>query len=667
MRHLWILFMLIIANFFSWGQSVLPLQLNKNITSYDLEFETIETSIDSITIAHVINREINTWQKNATPIGDKIYWGKASLNNPNQNVASYILEFGLNDYVDVYLISQDSIMSHQQSGELVPKHLKALMHGRKPCLFTLVIPSNSKVDIYFKIRNVIHTNPILNPRITLSHKWYEKSKVESAIQWAYQGFLWVFIIYSLVVYFVERDKVYLYFFSYVFSLSIYFSWYFGIVHEFIFTSYPILNTHFMLMGGLIPICYFLFIKSLIASTNTEVKKIIKVIVLISLVIVVLTSIIFIITHDRDLTLLILNNMLIGHMLLGMFLLVKLHLTKDRLNRLLVLGTFMLVSLSSIGVVAEYYLDMSGALYLIQLGSVLELIVFSIAIGYRIKVIHWKKKKMDAMMILQSNKNEMLQIEINDKLGRTISMKELELKEKNKLLNNTVDGLKTSNEELKQFAYIVSHDLKAPLRGINSLAEFLLEDHGKDLNEDGRNLVKLIENRILKMDFLIGAILKYSKITSQKQEYTETDVKLVVKEVIDILEIPAHVKVKVQKNLPTVTADAIQLQQVFQNLVGNSIKFANSESGKIEISWEDHGLDWEFRVKDNGVGIDPKYYEKVFGIFQTLHPSEDGMANSGVGLAIVKKIIESHGGSIKVVSELGVFTEFIFNIPKKPIR
>jgi len=645
-----------------------PLIVSQDIISYDLQTycKVLEIGIDSLQISQLLPGRNDNWQTLGTTMPNKIYWGKMSLHNTDSSDVNYILEFGFNSYIDLYIVNKGIVVSHQQSGELMPVKLKTLNYNRTSCLFMLTVPAKSEIDIYFKIRSSLQQPPNINPKITLAPQWYQRASNEWSLQWMYQGFLWAFIICSMAVFFIEKEKIYLYFFLYTFSLSILLAWYSGILHVLMPSDYPLLNSCFMLVGGLIPIYYLLFIKSLITSSKNEsnkLEKLIEIAIIIFTVIAALIVLLYITTFDRKLTLQILYNVVIAQAIFGIYILVRLYITKKLINRLLVLGSFLFMITSISAIIGEYYFHRSGALNYVQLGSILELIVFSIAIGYRIKIINWKRKKTHALAILQYEKNEALQKELNDQLGETITRKELELQQKNVVLNNTIKELQISNKGLNDFAHVVSHDLKAPLRGIHSLTEFLTEDHGNDLSKDAKNLITLISKRIKKMDFLINGILKYSKISNQKHEYGDIDVNQLVTETIDLLAPTSQIKVKITSKLPVIAADAIQLQQVFQNLIGNSIKFIGKNKGKVEISHSESESHWKFSIKDNGPGIDAKHFERIFGIFQTLHPNGDELINSGVGLAIVKKIIELHGGEIKVISELDIFTEFRFTISK----
>lgn len=223
-------------------------------------------------------------------------------------------------------------------------------------------------------------------------------------------------------------------------------------------------------------------------------------------------------------------------------------------------------------------------------------------------------------------------------------------------------IEATNEELKNFAYVVSHDLKAPLRGIGSLADWLTSDYADKLDAQGREYLALMKNRVTRMDALIDGVLEYSRVGRIRETRVAVDLNALVDQVIQLLAPPPGVAVIVDGPLPTVMAERTRLQQLFQNLIGNAIKHLDKPQGAIRVACTDAGEFWEFSVADNGPGIEPRHHERIFQLFQTLTP-RDRKESTGVGLAIVKKIIELYGGRIWVDSAPGQGSTFFFTLPK----
>jgi len=231
-----------------------------------------------------------------------------------------------------------------------------------------------------------------------------------------------------------------------------------------------------------------------------------------------------------------------------------------------------------------------------------------------------------------------------------------------LRNELTSEVEATNKELSEFAYIVSHDLKAPLRGIATLSSWLLSEHRENLNEEGQEYIDLIANRVDRMNALIDGILQYSKIGRTKENIEILDLNQLIAEIVDLIADHENVEVKVQSEMPQIQGNKVRIGQVFQNLISNAIKHNDKPKVKINVTCEPGEKFWKFAVTDNGPGIDKKFHDKIFEVFRTLK-SKDEVESTGIGLSLVKKIIELHGGNIKVDSNQGKGTSFVFELPK----
>lgn len=260
-----------------------------------------------------------------------------------------------------------------------------------------------------------------------------------------------------------------------------------------------------------------------------------------------------------------------------------------------------------------------------------------------------------------------QIEADRRLAeQALQDRAIELIQLNALLAKTASKLEERNRELDQFAYIASHDLKAPLRAIANLSEWLEDDLQGQLPPENQQQLQLLRSRVYRMDALINGLLQYSRVGRTDQAIAPTDIRELVLEVVDSLDPPAAITIHMPPHLPTLPTRKLLLQQVFANLISNAIKHRDRPQGNIHITAQDHGLSYEFAVTDDGPGIAPENHDRIFLIFQTL-ASRDQTENTGVGLSIVKKIIETEGGAIRVESQLGQGTTFRFTWPKQPAR
>ena len=239
----------------------------------------------------------------------------------------------------------------------------------------------------------------------------------------------------------------------------------------------------------------------------------------------------------------------------------------------------------------------------------------------------------------------------------------EMEGKAEELSRLAARLEASNRELDQFAYVASHDLKAPLRGIANLSTWIEEDLGASLSPAVAEHIRLLQGRVHRMEGLIDGILRYSR-AGRVQEAAETvDTGALVREVTELLGVPAGAEIRVAPAMPVIETERLPLQQVFMNLIGNALKYGHREGEPVRIEVSARGTDagCEFTVADRGPGIAPEFHEKVFGIFQRLQ-ARDEVEGTGIGLSLVRKLVESGGGTIRIESAPGEGARFIFTWP-----
>ena len=225
----------------------------------------------------------------------------------------------------------------------------------------------------------------------------------------------------------------------------------------------------------------------------------------------------------------------------------------------------------------------------------------------------------------------------------------------------LDKLEKSNTELEEYAQIVSHDLKSPLRSLYALTTWLKEDNVGKFDEVSLDNFELIEKTLEKMDKLISDILDYSSITFDSEKMSDVDLNEVVEGLHHVLLIPKHINLIIKNKLPVLKGDPTRFQQLFLNIVSNAVRFIDKDKGLIEISVNEYPSYYEFSIKDNGTGIEKKDFKKIFKIFRSLTANKD---SSGIGLSIVKKIINLFQGEVWLESEVGIGTTFYFTISKQ---
>ena len=238
-----------------------------------------------------------------------------------------------------------------------------------------------------------------------------------------------------------------------------------------------------------------------------------------------------------------------------------------------------------------------------------------------------------------------------------------VKQRTAELEKMTNELRRSNAELQQFAYVASHDLQEPLHVIKGFLNLFEKRYKDKLDEKGREFIGFTIDGAKRMQNLIRDLLEYSRVGHKGKEFKPTECSVILERVLFNLKMAIEERGAqvTYDNLPTIMADATQFTSLFQNLIGNAIKFQGAEAPRVHISAERKGDEWLFSVSDNGIGIDPKFIDKIFVVFHRLHTRNE-YPGTGIGLALCKKIVEHHGGHIWVESELLKGSTFYFTLP-----
>ncbi len=262
-----------------------------------------------------------------------------------------------------------------------------------------------------------------------------------------------------------------------------------------------------------------------------------------------------------------------------------------------------------------------------------------------------------------NAKEELEIRVQERT-KALTAEIAERKQAEKKLEQTMEHLKRSNQELERFAFVAAHDLQEPLRAITGYTQLLAQEYQDHLDSSIREYLGYIVEGSTRMQHLVRDLLIYYRVGSVTRSFVPTDCNAILRQAVSQLQ-PCIIEsqaIVIYKNLPTVTADRNLFLQLFQNLIDNAIKFRGGETPQVQVTAEfTKNNEWLFCVSDNGIGIKPRYLEQIFEIFKRLH-SQKKFPGTGIGLAICKKIVAHHGGHIWVKSEIGVGTRFYFTIP-----
>jgi PAS domain S-box-containing protein len=260
----------------------------------------------------------------------------------------------------------------------------------------------------------------------------------------------------------------------------------------------------------------------------------------------------------------------------------------------------------------------------------------------------------------------LGMSVGNQIGQLMARRQAEagLREAHEELSRRAQDLARSNAELQQFAYVASHDLQEPLRMISSYTQLLMRRYGTLFDQDAKEFMGFIVDGAARMKQLIEDLLAYSRVGTRGHDLEPTDAQAAFDQALANLRasIDTTGATVTHDALPTVRADASQLVQLFQNLVGNALKFRSADAPRVHVDAQERDAEWIFSVRDNGIGIDPQYFERIFVIFQRLH-SKAEYPGTGIGLAICKKIVDRHGGRIWVESQPGQGSTFYCTLPK----
>lgn len=277
----------------------------------------------------------------------------------------------------------------------------------------------------------------------------------------------------------------------------------------------------------------------------------------------------------------------------------------------------------------------------------------------LSVCNIEDKKSNTIGYICSIKN------INNKINVETQLKN-EIHNLYKKLNDKSKEVLLLNSELRTVTYNLSHSIKTPLHGINQISQWLKEDYKDSIGADAQELLNMLTYRVEKLNAIINNLLEYTDIKVKIEKLSKVDLNYILKNLINFLNVPKNIDISIARNMPNLKIEKKYIETIFSNLIENSIKFMDKEVGRVEVGFVELNKEYMFFVRDNGSGIEEKYFEKIFTMFHSINDKES-IENLGVGLALTKKIVELHGGSIHIESKVKEGTTVFFTLPYENVN
>ena len=593
-------------------------------------------------------------------------WMKFSVNNKSGRTAVIEFAHAMVDSVVVYCKPNNGIVEAVRSGLLLPSHLRATKSNNQ-----ILILKGKRDSVQTYYARVTSLYPMgLKIRVGTFEAFRNAYHGEDLLAGFFIGIIALSILLNLMMYFAQKDEAYLWYGGYLMSLIVMLLTADGFFTECFFSGTPQYSHHFyFLMNIAFPMGALLCIVIIDKTKYPAFLR--KTLIFYTAVTTVTTAVSFF--GYYGLTFALTQFFALPIMLTGIAAGTISALKGDRTAWFYVLGWLALSVCSGV-----YFADILGfnivylpSKYLIYFGIAAESVVFTIGITHRVSILREEKEKAQAVAIESLEKNQILIKEHNQILESKIEARTKELESAISEVNETKEELKLysvklekSNHELTEFAQIVSHDLKAPLRNIASFTQLMNRRGQGKFDERDLEYMGYITASVKQSTTLINDLLSFSKLNETDGELTEINSNDLVSEAlgnISAVLTDKNAEVKVLQ-LPDLMGNETIIKMLFQNLITNGIKYNEDAKPSVEVGIAASLKGTVFYVKDNGIGIPPQYKEEIFRMFRRLHNS-DKYEGSGIGLAFCKRIVDNYGGNIWMESTEGMGTTFFFTLPK----
>ena len=667
------IFFLFFGNILGSAQSIITLNQNDTLFLAGSSCSVLHDKDNQLTIQDVI--QSTGFQQNPNEhiilgTNDEIYhWIKFKI--ANNNTHDTYLDFFVPsvDSIVLYTIEDKKIVETQQSGAFVAQKQNALKANN--IIFSLK-KSDKTIEYYLKVK--MRWLDDLKPRIGTYRFLFESYHHQDLIFGSLFGLVFVFIIYNLFVFFQLREKVYLYYSLYLFSVSTFIFQYHNFVTEFLFPNTPSSYDYLMVSIGLSGIFGALFAINFF-ETKKNVPKLHR--LYIGFLVVNIAYTLFALTGNIKWSIILAYPLTPTETVLIIITSIILWRQGNPTAKFYLFGWLAL----TFGL-AVYLLQKLGKLpyndytaYALPIGVAVEAIILSLAIVHRFKIMKQNSDETTKQSLLVLKENEELVKEKNRLLEQTVE-------EQNSIIQSALQKfyegeeklkeyalrLEKSNKELTDFAHIASHDLKAPIRGIMSFSQLFERRNAAKFDDIDREYFDFIKANAKQSARLIDDVLSYSKIDKNLGEAENVDLNTCLYTIeLNLKNLMQDKKAElIFEYLPTIKSHSSLINQLFRNLIANGIKYNTSEIPTIHISCKTNPQGHlVYAIKDNGIGIAAENHELVFSMFRRLHTQAE-YEGSGIGLAFCARIVNTYGGKIWVESEEGKGTTIFFTLPQATV-
>lgn len=672
--------------FLSSAQPVLPsvfaIDKLKPVFNLDNQVLIFEDSLGLFDIDQIgakpFSKHFTPFKKTPPSHSNSVYWLKVRLKNKLPQDKEWVLDVGYSNYAELYTQRSTGRWHKQLSGKFVPLSQKRITEG-KHTQFPILLSKNITHTFFIKISNTDARIPKVQVSLNSYHHWHQHLTKRNLIQGVFHGFLWILAVYYTFVYFVMKDKVYIYYTLYIICTSLYFLAINGFLTEGIFREAPKVNefvwyfaaqfamiTYFQLFRR------FLFIQEFTPWWNQILIKWTT----IRLISIPLGVVILLISFNIDRINWIIIFSIIIDICLTMFVLWRLNQQQARFLSFFIIGT--LFFLASIGFTIITFMQDSNApitSYPMQSGVCLQLLCYAIGLGVRFRHNERQKQEHQKILITELQTHQEIFKQINRNLEKKVeertaevATKNTRLEAQNKLLVEQKDRLESLNSIKAKLFSIISHDLRSPINSIQGVlhlmnSDALSQEEIKMLSNNLNNQVQITQN-------LLDNLLYWSKLQMQgiNINYTKVNLFQLIENTLHLFKASNNKNLNIQNIVQEDTfvwADANMIALVIRNLVANAVKFTpNGGDIAVEVypTDSDHT---QVTVRDNGIGIPEENLPKIFdnaSHLSTLGTSQE--KGTGLGLMLCKEFVEKNHGKIWVESTLNKGSQFIFTLPKK---